>query len=88
MKRSPSPAPNPGPILLTLPGQGHSRPSIVQRKQPSGDGFDSNQEELSSSLGPRDGPDDEEYTREKHVRASKTDPSFKVLVTNPGAARE
>ncbi len=37
---------------------------------------------------PRDGPDDEEFTREKHVRAFKTDPRCKVLVGNPGAAAE
>lgn len=37
---------------------------------------------------PREGPDDEEFTREKHVRAFKTDPQCRVLVANPGAAAE
>lgn len=37
---------------------------------------------------PREGPDDEEFTRERHVRAFKTDRQCRVLVANPGAAAE
>jgi SNF2 family DNA or RNA helicase len=37
---------------------------------------------------PRDGPDEDEYTREQHVRAFRHDPSCRVIVANPGAAAE
>jgi SNF2 family DNA or RNA helicase len=37
---------------------------------------------------PRDGPDEEEYTREQHVRTFRADPSHRIMVANPGAAAE
>jgi len=37
---------------------------------------------------PRDGPDEEEYTREKHIRAFREDKQHRVIVANPGAAAE
>lgn len=37
---------------------------------------------------PRDGPDEDEYTREQHVRAFRNDPSCRIIVANPGAAAE
>ncbi len=37
---------------------------------------------------PREGADDEDYSREQHVRAFRHDSSRRVLVANPGAAAE
>lgn len=37
---------------------------------------------------PREGPDDEEYTREQHIRAFRSSRECRVLVANPGAAAE
>ena len=37
---------------------------------------------------PRDGPDDEEYTREHHIKMFRHDKSCRVLIANPGAAAE
>jgi SNF2 family DNA or RNA helicase len=37
---------------------------------------------------PREGPDDEEYTREHHIRAFRSDKTHRVLIANPGAAAE
>jgi len=37
---------------------------------------------------PREGPDDDEYTRERHITAFRRDPDCRVLIANPGAAAE
>jgi SNF2 family DNA or RNA helicase len=37
---------------------------------------------------PRDGPDEEENTRENHIKAFRHDPGTRVLIANPGAAAE
>lgn len=37
---------------------------------------------------PREGPDEEEYTRERHIRAFRESDQHRVLIANPGAAAE
>jgi SNF2 family DNA or RNA helicase len=37
---------------------------------------------------PREGPDDEEYTRENHIKLFRNDRDYRVLIANPGAAAE
>ncbi len=37
---------------------------------------------------PREGPDDEEYTRERHIRAFRSSAAHRVIIANPGAAAE